>query len=450
MLTAIIFSQWNTLSVRAEESWPEGPEINGETAIVMEASTGTILYEKNIHEEHFPASITKIMTALLALENSSLDEEVVFSRNAVYSIEGAHIARDVDEVMPMEECLYALLLASANECAYAIAEHVGGDYDTFIRMMNEKATELGCQNTHFNNPHGLPDEEHYTSVYDMALIAREAMKNETFRLITGTKIHAIPPTNKHSEETYVTHTHRMLTSNKGSEYLYDGCIGGKTGYTDTARNTLVTFAERDGMTLICVVMHEGLSNQYHDTAALLDFCFDNFQVWNVTKNEKHYTLDVIRDELSENETEIFSLDQDANIVLPKTAVFTDASVELVRDDESEDRAGTVAYTYADRQVGGTDIIVTKVEVPELPAGVLQTQEETETEAEVVEESTNIKYILLWILLVVVVLGAGAVVYFRTDRFYWIRHKIMYRRQDTLKRIQKSRRKHRNRRRRSRR
>ena len=202
------------------------------------------------------------------------------------------------------------------------------------------------------------------------------------------------------------------------------------------------------MTLICVVLNEEKTKQYQDTTELLDYCFDNFQVWNVTENEKHYTPDVIRDELSENETEIFSLDQDACIVLPKTAVFTDASVELVRDDESEDRAGTVAYTYAGRQVGGTDIIVTKVEVPELPTEVSQTQEETETD--MVGKSTNTKYILLWILLAVVVLGAGGVVYFRTDRFYWIRQKIMFRRQDTLKRIQKSRRRHRNRRRRSRR
>ena len=139
VLGAVCFFQLYAVPVQAEEYWPEGPQIAGESAVVMEASTGTVLYEKNCHDQSYPASITKIMTSFLAVENSSLDEEVTFSKNSVYLTEGSGISRDVGEVMTMEECLYGLMLSSANECGYAIAEHVGKDYDDFISMMNEKA-----------------------------------------------------------------------------------------------------------------------------------------------------------------------------------------------------------------------------------------------------------------------------------------------------------------------
>ena len=241
--------------IRAEEVatdsgyWPAGPEIVSASGIVMEADTGTILYEKNINDVHYPASITKILTTLLAIENSSMDEVVTFSYDAVHKTEGSGIARDVDEQMTMEQCLYAIMLASANECAYAVAEHVGGDIGTFVQMMNDRAAQIGCQNTHFNNCNGLPDEQHYTSAYDMALIAREAYKNEAFRIICGTKTYTIPFTNKHTDaETYLQNHHQMLYPLKTRKYLYDYCTGGKTGYTTVANNTLVTYAEKDGST----------------------------------------------------------------------------------------------------------------------------------------------------------------------------------------------------------
>lgn len=180
------------------EDWPNGPKVYAESAIVMEGNTGTILYAKGIDTQHYPASITKVMTVLLALEHLEMDEEVTFSHNAVYSIDydSSHIARDEGEILTVEECLYAIMLESANECSNAIAEHIAGTTEAFAEMMNARAAELGCTNTHFVNAHGLPNENHYTSARDMALITREAIKYEKFRQICSTPRYTLRATNK--------------------------------------------------------------------------------------------------------------------------------------------------------------------------------------------------------------------------------------------------------------
>ena len=174
--------------------WPEdAPPVTSEAAIVMEASTGAILYSKNIHEEFYPASITKILTTLLAIENSSLSEIVTFSKKAVFDVDldSSRIGIDVGEELTMEQSLYGIMLASANEVSYAVAEHISGDVDSFADLMNARAKELGCTNTNFVNPNGLPDPNHYTSAYDMALISRAAINNDIFREITGTRTYKI-------------------------------------------------------------------------------------------------------------------------------------------------------------------------------------------------------------------------------------------------------------------
>ena len=182
-LSLLYFLQIKPQVVQAADYWPEGPEVQSPSVILMEMSTGTVLYEKNSDERNYPASITKIMTTLLALENSDLNEVVTFSDDAINNTEGSGIYRDYGEQMTMEQCLYAVMLNSANECAYAVAEHVGGTVENFVDMMNAKAKELGCTNTHFANPHGLQDENHYTTAHDMALIAQAAYQHETFRII---------------------------------------------------------------------------------------------------------------------------------------------------------------------------------------------------------------------------------------------------------------------------
>lgn len=254
--------------------WPQGPKIICETGIVMDLDTGQILYAKGIDEKRAPASITKIMTALLAIEKVPLDTKITFT-NEVNNIEpgSTHIGIKPGETLTMEESLYGILLGSANEVSSGVAEYIGGTVQGFVDMMNEKAKELGCENTHFVNANGLYAEDHYTTARDMALIARAAFQNETFRNIVKTPYYIIPPTNITPEERWINNHHRMLT--EGGIH-YEGCLDGKTGYTEKAGNTLVTYAERNSMRLVCVVL-KGTTEYYNDTKNLLDYGFNSFQ-----------------------------------------------------------------------------------------------------------------------------------------------------------------------------
>lgn len=265
--------------------WPQGPQVQAESAVLMDVDYGVCLYEKNMHQRQYPASITKIMTALLTIENADLSDVVTFSENAVYGIEpgSSHIGIDVGERLTVEQSLYGLMLASANEVAMGLAEHVAGSVEAFVEMMNERAKELGCEDTHFVNPHGLHDEEHYVTAYDMALIAREAYQNPTFRKVTGTATYEIPKTNKEEETRYLINNQKLLSD---EYWYYADCRGGKTGFTDQALNTLVTYAKRDNRTLVCVDLKtNGIPVIYPDTTALLDYGFGNF-TWEHPEKEE--------------------------------------------------------------------------------------------------------------------------------------------------------------------
>ena len=352
----------NPVTAKASDFWPEGPAVESASAIVMEASTGTILYEKNSRDMHYPASITKIMTTLLALENGNLSDVVTFSDDAIDKTEGSGIFRDYGEQMTLEQCLYAVMLNSANECAYAVAEHVGGTIENFVNMMNTKAAELGCQNTHFNNPHGLHDDNHYTCAYDMALIAKAAWQNETFRIITGTPRYTIPPTNKHVEQTDLQNHNEMLYPFRTNKYVYDYCVGGKTGYTQMANSTLVTYAQKDGMTLICVVMDVKSPGQWNDTRALFDYCFDNFQLLNVADNETRLENGEMNTGVLNTTEDFVKIDETGSIVIPKTASFNDTVATVEKGSEDSEVAGVISYTYADRVVGNAHIVMTNATI----------------------------------------------------------------------------------------
>jgi|UniRef100_UPI0040277D3E D-alanyl-D-alanine carboxypeptidase (penicillin-binding protein 5/6) len=445
ILTIISAVCLGKVDVKAADYWPDAPETLSPGVILMEESTGTILYEKNSDEAHYPASITKIMTTLLALENGNLSDMVTFSDDAINNTEGSGIARDYGEQMTLEQCLYGVMLESANECAYAVAEHVGGTVENFVDMMNAKAKELGCTNTHFANPHGLQDENHYTTAHDMALIAQAAYQNETFRIIIGTKMYTIPPTNKHAEETVLRNHHDMLCTyhNANRKYLYPYCVGGKTGYTATANSTLVTYAEKDGMTLICVVMNTQSPNQFIDTVNLFDYAFDNFQVLNVSENDTDYSAEATVDNGNLNNIAPFvELDKDAVIVLPKTAEFSDTSSSVEYNDSDPEIAGSITYTYAGRNVGKADIKTTGVVVE----GYAFDNESTEEEEQEAVSTVQVKPIVV-VLLIVAVILLGVLLFFLKrfyDNYYIIKHNRAVRRdrKDQKRRIRKKRRRRR--------
>ncbi len=261
-----------------------GFDVSSRSAYLIELGSGEVLFAKNANEDRYPASITKIMTAMVVLEHCALDEEVTFSHASVTDLEdGGFDARFKEgEVLTVEQCLYALMLDSVNSCGYALAEHVAGSIEGFAALMNEKAAAIGCTNSNFTNPHGLNDDKHRTTAHDMALIMWNALQNEDFYRIDSTVTYTIEPTEKNPSGYTFSMNHKMLHSD--SEYYYDTAVAGKTGYTSLAFNTLVTYAKRDGAELIAVVMKEtqGGGVRYSDTKKLLDYGFDKFQMTDIS------------------------------------------------------------------------------------------------------------------------------------------------------------------------
>lgn len=255
--------------------WPQGPQIEAESAILMDVYTDAVLYSKNPDEQLYPASITKILTALLGCENLGMKEKVEVSQAAAYGIEpgSSSIYADTGEIFTVQQALMAVMLESANEMSLAIAEKVSGSTKKFVELMNERARQIGCTSTHFNNPNGLPDETHVTTASDMAKISKAAWFNPLFRKFVTKDLFEIPPTNVFSETRYLLNHHKMMA---GRDYAYDGVLGGKTGYTDAAGSTLVTYAKRDDTILLVVVMGS-VNGGWADTAALLDYGFGSFE-----------------------------------------------------------------------------------------------------------------------------------------------------------------------------
>ena len=249
----------------------EKPTVQSEGAVLLNANTGEILFEKNGNTRFYPASITKLMTALLTVENCSLSDTVTFSKTATTNLESGAVTLNLAEgdQLTVEQCLYGLLLKSANEIPNGLAEHISGSVSSFADKMNARAKELGCTDTHFANPNGLNNTEHYTTPRDMAIIARAAFQNPTVAKVASTLSYEFPATKKASART-ITMGHKMLYPND-SRY-YDGIVAGKTGYTSKAGNTLATCAERDGLRLIAIIMKSSQTH-YEDTKALLDYGF---------------------------------------------------------------------------------------------------------------------------------------------------------------------------------
>lgn len=362
---AIAAQKQSELPIQTNEitNWPAGPAVTAEAAIVMESDTGTVLYGKNIHEKLYPASTTKMLTCLIAAEHCSLDEMVTFSANAVNSVpsDGSSIGANVGDSMPMEECLYAILVASANEVATAVGEHVAGSEAAFVDMMNAKARELGCTDSHFANCNGLFMEDHYTSAHDLALIGRAFFNNPTLYRIGNTPTHHFLPTATAPNDFYKTNKHKLING----EIACEGIIGGKTGYTDEARQTLVTGCERGGMRLICVVLKEEAPAQFNDTVTLFNYGYQNFTKVNVAETDTHYNVGSSaffktgRDIFNQFPS-ILTIDPADSVILPNMADFSDLQSTVSYTKDNPDQVAEITYQYNGTPVGTASLIVNPV------------------------------------------------------------------------------------------
>lgn len=399
------------------DNWPTGPQIGAEAAILMDANTGVILYSKNIHERLYPASTTKIMTVLLAMENGNLDDMVEFSHDAVFSVprDGSNMGMDVGESITLEECLYGIMVASANEAANAAGEYVSGSIEDFVALMNKRAQEMGCKDTHFVNPNGLHDPQHYTSAYDLAIISSYFFRNEILCKISNTARYHFEPTPTQPDDFYENNKHKLING----EIPYDGILGGKTGYTDDSRQTLVTCAEQNGMRLICVVFKEESPDQFTDTAELFDYGFQNFQVLNISENEEKYSIEStgflqIGNDVFGSSKPILSIDTDSYVIIPNTATFQDLDSEIDYSLSDENRVAGIEYSYHGMYVGNAylNLATDNASTYEFDTNMTTTDvsvEKTETESEPEQSQNtvfiNIKKILIGILILAAVLIA---------------------------------------------
>lgn len=296
-MVVIALSLFSNLKMEQVFAEVNGPEVNGQAYCVMDADTGEVIISKNMDARMYPASITKIMTALIAFEQcKNLDDEITFSETAldISSISSTlHPVAKVGETMSFMDVMYGLMLSSGNECANALAEYTYGDVGTFVEKMNERAQQIGAVNTHFTNPHGLHDENHYTTAKDMDLIFREALKNKDFVKVASTPTYNIPETNK-EDSRYCEAGHRMVLGTIPCE----GIIAGKSGRTREAGRTLMTAVERNGRTLVIALLKTNDNNLYGDTQVLIDYGFNiaegNYPkvTWDLVQDEVWATADV--------------------------------------------------------------------------------------------------------------------------------------------------------------
>lgn len=296
-MVVIALSLFSNLKMEQVFAEVNGPEVNGQAYCVMDADTGEVIISKNMDARMYPASITKIMTALIAFEQcKNLDDEITFSETAldISSISSTlHPVAKVGETMSFMDVMYGLMLSSGNECANALAEYTYGDIGIFVEKMNERAQQIGAVNTHFTNPHGLHDENHYTTAKDMDLIFREALKNKDFVKVASTPTYNIPETNK-EDSRYCEAGHRMVLGTIPCE----GIIAGKSGRTREAGRTLMTAVERNGRTLVIALLKTNDNNLYGDTQVLIDYGFNiaegNYPkvTWDLVQDEVWATADV--------------------------------------------------------------------------------------------------------------------------------------------------------------
>ena len=346
--------------------------------LLLEASTGKIIYEKGANDRVYPASTTKIMTAILALENCQLTDVVTASYDAIYSVPVgyAHAYIKVDEELTINQLLHVLLIPSANDAANILAEHIAGSITSFASMMNTRAVELGCTDTNFVNPSGIHDTNHYSSAHDLAIIGRYAMQNETFRKIVSTTEYTLPNTNKYEGvDRYFKTTNSLIavdTKDRVDNYYYSYATGIKTGYTVAAGNCVVSSAKKDSVEYIVVILgaettDNGLSARYLDCKKLFEYAFENYSLFEIYKKD-----DILKQiEVStgtfmsanlnlviENDiTIIANKDTKTSNLIPEVNITSDLALPIVKNSV----IGTITYNvdgneYSSVLLAGNDII----------------------------------------------------------------------------------------------
>lgn len=380
MILAIASAQWVpafAASADTSQSDSQIVAIQAESAIVMDAESGKILYEKDAYSKRQPASVTKIVTCMLALEHLQMDQKVTVKTKATKM--GSIINVKKGEVFTAEQLIYALMLPSANDAAVALAEEIAGDVDSFCEMMDDYAAECGAENTHFRNPNGLNwagQEDHLTTAYDLALITKAALQNETFREIVSTLSYTIPATNK-SKVRKLTNTNKFLWTEAVYEKMeeeesekanpeevyhapdYDDVIGVKTGLTSTAGGCFVGAIDRNGTELIVVVLHSSEDERFGDAAKLWDYTLDSCYDTHVM-HQQDSVVDTIRVKRGAvRKVEAAAL-EDAAVTVPKGEDIDDVHVEIEKESlrapvQKGDKVGVLSVYNGDELVDQTTL-----------------------------------------------------------------------------------------------
>ena len=345
--TTFVFSTNNTIELT-------NITVDCPAALLMDFNSGKILYEKNIYEKIYPASLTKVLTAIIVLEKCELSDIATVSYNSIMSIQPGYVIANlqVGEELTIEQLLYLLMVGSCNDAAIVLAEHISGSIEDFSILMNEKAKELGCTSTNFVNPNGVHDENHYSTAYDLALITKYAMQNETFKTIVSTTYYELPTTNKYDKtDRFFVTTNELLRG----DYVYKYATGLKTGYTTPAKNCLIASANKDNLELITVVLggeqtSEGASQRYLDTIALFEYGYSTYSLKEIAKsgdtvqtiNIKNATRNTKKLDLTvSNKINILINNNDKNSVfLPEIHINENLKAPIKKGDI----IGTITYT----------------------------------------------------------------------------------------------------------
>ena len=339
----------------------ENFSIDSSSGILMDLSSGKILYEKNMNEKRYPASLTKVLTAIVVLENCKLDDTATVSYDSVMSLSSGYVTANlqVGEELSVEQLLYVLMVGSSNDAAIVLAEHVAGSQEEFSNLMNEKAKEIGCLNSHFVNPNGVHSEDHYSTAYDLALIAKYAMQNEEFRKLVSTTSYKLPATAKYErEDRLFTTTNSLLIVNnndRADNYYYKYATGIKTGFTTPAGNCLIASSNKDGFELLTVLLgggqtSEGLSQRYLDTISMFNYGYSNYFMREVAKQGSVVQTTVINNATKDTKKLDLALSKNITVLIKQADKNTQLLPEVTLNENLKapikkgDIVGKIKYT----------------------------------------------------------------------------------------------------------